>query len=153
MAHLKGWSMIEVYRTCVIPAPAKRVWVLVRDFNAMPEWNATIKSSTIEGGPADRIGCRRRLVFDDGSIWVHELTGLSDRDMTIAYAIVGVPETTRIPMRHYHATIRLEPVTDGDQCFVAWRATLDTDDEAAVRERANAVFQAGFDGLKRKFAP
>jgi hypothetical protein len=144
--------MIEVYRTSVIPAPIKPVWALVRDFNAMPEWNATIKSSVIENGPADRVGCRRRLVFDDGSTWIHELTGLSDTAMTIAYAIVGAPEATRVPIRNYHAMIRLEPVIDGDQCFIAWRATLETDDEAAVRERAGAVFQAGFDGLKRRFS-
>jgi hypothetical protein len=144
--------MIEVYGSSVIPAPVRHVWALVRDFNAMPEWNATIKTSTIENGPADRVGCRRRLVFDDGSIWTHELTGLSDAEMTIAYAIVGVPEVTRVPMRNYHAVIRLEPVIDGDQCFIAWRANLDTDHETAVRERAGAVFQAGFDGLKRKFA-
>jgi hypothetical protein len=144
--------MIEVYRTSVIPAPAARVWAVVRDFNAMPAWNATIRSSTIEDGPADRIGCRRVLTFDDGSIWTHALTGLSDREMTIAYTIVGVPEGTRVPMRDYHATIRLEPVIDGAQCFIAWRATLETDQEVAVRERAGAVFQAGFDGLKRLFA-
>jgi hypothetical protein len=144
--------MIEVYRTSVIRAPAKRVWAVVRDFNAMPAWNATVRSSTIENGPANRIGCRRRLVFDDGNTWIHELTGLSEREMTIAYAIVGVPEGTRVQMSDYHATIRLEPVTDGDQCFIAWRATLQTDQEAAVRERAHAVFQAGFDGLKRLLA-
>jgi len=144
--------MIEVYRTSVIPAPAKRVWALVRDFNAMPQWNATIRTSTIEDGPADRVGCRRRLVFDDGSTWIHALTGLSDTQMTLSYSIVGAPEVTRVPIRNYHATIHLEPVIDGDQCFIAWRATLDTDNESAVRERAGAVFQAGFDGLKRKFA-
>ena len=83
--------MIEVSRSAVIPAPAQRVWALVRDFNAMPEWNATIRSSTIEDGPADRIGCRRVLTFDDGSGWAHELTALSDAEMTIAYAIVGMP--------------------------------------------------------------
>jgi hypothetical protein len=144
--------MIEVHRSSVIAAPSARVWSLVRDFNAMPEWNATIRSSVIEDGPADRIGCRRVLIFDDGSVWTHELTGLSDSDMTISYAIVGMPPETRIPMRDYHATIRLEPVTDGDRCFIAWRATLETDQEEAVRERAGAVFQAGFEGLKRRLA-
>ena len=145
--------MLEVYRSSVIPAPAKRVWALVRDFNAMPEWNATIQSSAIENGPADRIGCRRLLTFDDGSLWTHELTGLSDAEMKISYAIVGAPALTKLPMRNYTATIRLEPVTDGDQCFIAWCATLETDQEGAVRQRAEAVFQAGFDGLKRKFPP
>jgi hypothetical protein len=144
--------MIEVYRTSVIAAPAPRVWALVRDFNAMPEWNATIRSSVIENGPADRIGCRRVLTFDDGSVWVHELTQHSDTEMTIGYAIVGTPPGTKIPMRDYRALIRLETVIDGDQCFIAWKATLETDQEAAVRERAQAVFQAGFDGLKRRFS-
>jgi uncharacterized protein YndB with AHSA1/START domain len=142
--------MLEVYRSSVIPAPAKRVWALVRDFNAMPEWNATIRSSSIENGPADRIGCRRILTFDDGSTWTHELTAFSDAEMTIAYAIVGTPPVTKIPMRDYRAVIRLEPVPDGDQCLITWRATLETDQEAAVRERAGAVFQAGFEGLKRR---
>jgi hypothetical protein len=143
--------MLEVFRSSVIAAPAQRVWALVRDFNAMPAWNATIRSSVIENGPADRIGCRRVLTFDDGSVWVHALTELSDAEMTIGYAIVGTPPGTKIPMRDYRAVIRLEPVIDGDQCFIAWRATLETDQEDAVRARAQAVFQAGFDGLKRHF--
>jgi len=145
--------MIEVTRSSVIAAPAKRVWALVRDFNAMPDWNAAIRSSTIEDGPADHIGCRRVLTFDDGSVWTHALTGLSDDAMTISYAIVGTPAVTRIPLRNYSASIRLEPITDGDLCFIAWRATFEADEAAAVRERAGAVFQAGFDGLKRKFQP
>jgi hypothetical protein len=144
--------MLEVLRSAVIPAPAGRVWALVRDFNAMPQWNATIRSSTIENGPADRIGCRRVLTFDDGGIWTHELTGLSDPEMTLSYAIVGIPVVTKLPMRSYRATIRLEPIVDGDQCFIAWRAWIDTDDAETVSQRANTVFQAGFDGLKRCFA-
>jgi uncharacterized protein YndB with AHSA1/START domain len=144
--------MIEVTSSTVIAAPARRVWALVRDFNAMPAWNATLRHSAIENGPADRIGCRRRLTFDDGSVWVHELTALSDAEMTIGYAIVGTPPGTRIPMRDYRAVIRLEPVPDGDHCRITWRATLETDQEEAVRARAEAVFQAGFDGLKHHFA-
>jgi hypothetical protein len=144
--------MIEVMRSSVIAAPAQRVWVLVRDFNAMPAWNAAIRSSMIENGPADRIGCRRVLTFDDGSVWIHELTQLSDAEMTVGYAIVGTPPGTKIPMRNYRAVIRLEPAIDGGQCFITWRATLETDQKDAVRERAQAVFQAGFDGLKQKFA-
>src|SRR5215510_706020 len=116
----------------------------------MPEWNATIRSCVIENGPADRIGCRRLLTFDDGSVCTHELTGLSDADMTIAYAIVGTPPVTKIPMHNYRAVIRLEPVTDGDRCFISWRATLETDRGDAVRERASAVFQDGFEGMKRR---
>ena len=143
--------MIEISASAVIPAPAPRVWALLRDFNAMPEWNATIRNSTIEQGPADRIGCRRALTFDDGSVWIHELTHLSEADMTIGYAIVGTPPNTQVPMRDYRALIRLEPVSGGHQCRVTWQATMETDMEDAVRARAQAVFQAGFDGLMRRF--
>src|SRR5262245_47589823 len=97
-------SQIEVYRSSVIPAPAPRVWTLIRDFNAMPHWNTTVRASRIEGGPADRIGCRRILTFDDDSVWTHELIGLSDPEMTLAYAIVGTPQPMRIPIRDYRAT-------------------------------------------------
>jgi len=141
--------MIEVERSAVIAAPEPRVWALLRDFNAMPAWNTTIRSSVIEEGPADRIGCRRVLTFDDGSVWIHELTRLSDAEMTIGYAIVGTPPGTMIPMRDYRAVIRLAAL-DGDHCRITWRATLETDQEEAVRSRAEAVFQAGFDGLNRR---
>jgi hypothetical protein len=140
--------MIEVYRSSVIAAPAKRVWALVRDFNSLPEWNGTVSASAIEDGPADRIGCRRVLSFDDGSIWIHELTDLSDQAMSISYTIVG---TEAAPIRDYQATIRLIDITDGGLCAIEWRASFETDDETGSRERAGAVFQAGFDGLKRKF--
>jgi hypothetical protein len=142
--------MIEVRRSCVIAAPARRVWALVRDFNAMPAWNATIRSSVIEDGPADRVGCRRVLTFDDGSIWTHELTGLSDNEMTISYAIVGMPPVTSLAMRNYRAVIQVEPMSDGERCRVDWSAALETDQEEAVRARAGAVFEAGFAGLQRR---
>ncbi len=144
--------MIEVYRSSVIAAPARRVWAVVRNFNAMPEWNAAISASAIEDGPADRIGCRRVLSFDDGGIWIHELTELSDEAMSISYKIVGMPEETKISLRDYYATIRLIDITDGGLCAIEWRARFETDNEDGVRERAGAVFQAGFDGLKRRFA-
>lgn len=142
--------MIEVQRSTPIAAPAERVWALLRDFNAMPEWNATIRKSVIENGPAHRLGCRRILTFDDGSVWTHELTGLSDAEMTIAYTIVGMPLVTQTPMRDYHAVIRVEPAGAADQCRVTWRATMETEWEEAVRERAEAVFEAGFAGLRRR---
>jgi hypothetical protein len=145
--------VIEVCRSSVIAAAPERVWALVRDFNAMPEWNATIRGSVIENGPADRIGCRRVLTFDDGSVWTHELTALSDANMTIAYAIVGMPPVTKIPMQNYRAVIHVEPMRDDAGCSITWRATLETDHEDLVRERAAAVFQAGFEGLRRKLGP
>jgi hypothetical protein len=118
----------------------------------MPAWNATIRSSRIEAGPADRIGCRRVLTFDDGGVWTHALTGLSDAERAISYAIVGTPESMRFPIADYRATIRLTAIAEGDLCLVEWRASFVTAHEAEMQERAGAVFQAGFEGLRRRLA-
>ena len=142
---------IEVYSSCIIPAVPERVWSLLRDFDAMPQWNAAVRSSRIEAGPSDRIGCRRVLTFDDGGVWTHELTGLSNPDMTLSYAIVDGPAEKRRAVHDYSAIIRVECVTEDDSSFVAWRAKF-WSDSFDMRERATAVFQAGFDGLKRKFS-
>jgi uncharacterized protein YndB with AHSA1/START domain len=143
--------MIEVHRSAVIPASAEQVWALLRDFNAMPEWNAAARSSVLENGPADRIGCRRVLTFEDGSVWTHELTGLSDAGLSISYAIVEPPAGARPLLRNYRATISVQPMAGDAACMVDWQARFDADDETAARERAAAVFQAGFDGLTQRF--
>ena len=70
--------MPGIVRSTVIATPAERAWALVRDFNAMPAWNDTVRASRIEDGPPDRVGCRRILTFDDGGIWTHALTRLDD---------------------------------------------------------------------------
>ena len=144
--------MFEICSNSVISAPAKRVWALLRDFNAMPEWNAAAKTSVIESGPPDRVGCRRVLTFDDGSAWTHELTSLSDAERIVSYAIVGAPPGRPPLLRNYSATIRVRPVAGDETCMVEWQARFDAFDEKAAQERATAVIKAGFDGLKRYFA-
>ena len=140
-----------------LPVSAARVWGLVRDFDAMPAWNASVRLSHIEDGPADRVGCRRVLVFDDGGTWVHQLTGLSDVDMTLEYRIVATPQPMRIPVWNYRSEIRVTAdcarVEDGvaEQCEVQWNAWFDTAHPDQMRLRAQQVFQQGFDGLRRHF--
>jgi uncharacterized protein YndB with AHSA1/START domain len=142
--------LIEVYSSAVIPAAPDLVWALLRDFDAMPQWNPTARTSRIEAGPADRIGCRRILTFDDGSEWTHELTALCEPERAISYAIIDGPPEKRAAIRNYFATMRVEWVTESDASFVTWRARFEGDTEE-MRPRAKAVFQAGLDGLKRRF--
>ncbi len=134
-----------------------RVWALIRDFDAMPAWNVSVRQSRIEDGPADRIGCRRVLVFDDGGTWSHQLTGLSDVDMKLQYRIVATPQPMRIPVWNYRAEIRVAADNaqgqDGEaqRCKIQWDAWFDTAHPDDMRMRARQVFQQGFAGLQRHF--
>lgn len=135
---------------------AAQAWGLVRDFDAMPAWNDTVRQSYIEDGPADRVGCRRVLVFDDGGVWTHRLTGLSDVDMKLQYSIVGTPEPMRIPVWNYRAQMRIIP-GDGNtlhaahpSCTVEWRADFETAHADEMTARARQVFETGLAGLRRR---
>jgi uncharacterized protein YndB with AHSA1/START domain len=143
--------MARVYVSSVIDAPAARVWERVRDFNAMPRWHPRIRESRIENGePSDRIGCVRDFRLQNGDRIREKLLGLSDYDMFCTYSILESP----MGVENYVATLRLTPVTDGDQTFAEWTAEFDCAPEREAELVGNiggGVFQGGFDALKRAF--
>jgi hypothetical protein len=142
----------------VLDVAAARAWNLIRDFDGMPAWNDSVRQSRIEDGPADRIGCRRVLVFDDGGVWTHQLTGLSDVDMKLQYSIVATPQPMRIPVWNYRAEMRIIPAGDEEAdganptCTIEWRAQFETAHVDEMKRRAAEVFDQGFAGLRRRLA-
>ncbi len=142
--------MPRVYISSVIGAPVAKVWEKVRDFNGLPRWHPRIRDSRIENGePSDRVGCIRDFHLQNGDRIREKLLGLSDFDYFCTYSILESP----MPLTGYVATLRLTPVTDGDQTFAEWTAEFDCADDAAedlVSGIGLNVFQAGFDALKRQ---
>lgn len=143
---------VSVTRRTELAAAPARVWALIRDFDAMPAWNASVLASRIEDGPADRVGCARVLDFGAGGVWVHRLTGLSDEDMVLQYRIVRGPEPAPMGLRDYRARLQVWPDASRpqDACVLEWRADFGTDQPEAMRERAAQVFEAGFAGLRAR---
>ena len=143
--------MTEVYESTVIGAPVDRVWALVRDFNALPQWVPGVVDSRIEGGgPADRVGCVRAFRLADGGALRERLLGLSDYEYRCRYAILDSP----MPLQDYTACLRLIPVTDGNRTFAEWSARFDCrpDDEAALIESiGQGVFRGGLASLTSRF--
>jgi hypothetical protein len=144
--------MVKVYTSTVIEAPAERVWAQIRDFNGLPSWHPAIAESRIEGRePADKIGCVRNFTTKDGGRIRERLLALSDFEFLCTYAILESP----MGVENYKATLKLTPVTDGNRCFAEWSAEFDC---APEKEKdlaqliGQAVFQGGFDGLKKRFA-
>lgn len=153
----KNHPTVAVSQSTALSVSAAQAWALIRDFDAMPTWNASVRQSRIEGGPADRVGCRRVLVFDDGGVWTHQLTGLSDVDLKLQYCIVATPQPMRIPVWNYRAEMRVladaghEPGSARPCCRVVWSAAFETAHAREMQERAGQVFEQGFAGLQRHF--
>lgn len=143
--------MAHVYTSSVISAPADRIWVAVRDFNALPQWHPNIAESRIEGAaPSDQVGCVRAFRLKDGGSIRERLLALSDYDYSCTYSILESP----MGVENYVATLKLTPITDGNHTFAEWSAEFECPEEretALVEEIGKGVFQIGFDGLKERF--
>ena len=143
--------MAKVYCSDIVPAPVSAVWAVVRDFNGLPGWTKFVAESRIEQGlAADRIGCIRNFRLTNGGRIRERLLALSDYDMSYSYSILESP----MGVTNYVSTLRLIPVTEGDQTFAEWSAGFDAapDREAALeREIGRDVFAAGLASLKSKF--
>jgi len=144
--------MVKVYASSAIDAPAERVWSQIRDFNSLPKWHPAVRDSQVESGlPPDQVGCVRNFTLKDGGKFREKLLTLSDYDYSYSYSILESP----LGVRNYVATLKVTPITDGNRAFVEWTAEFDCEPQ---RERelaeliGNAVFQGGFDALKRQFA-
>ncbi len=142
--------MVKVYASSVIEAPPDRVWAVIRDFNALPDWHPAIASSRIENDePSDKVGCIRNFTLQDGGIIREQLLSLSDYDYLCTYSILSSP----MGVRDYKATLKLTPVTDGNRTFAEWSADFACDPgrERELQEQiGRGVFQGGFDALKAR---
>ncbi|MEM1400809.1 MAG: SRPBCC family protein [Pseudomonadota bacterium] len=145
--------MAKVYASAVIGAPADAVWQVVRNFNDLPGWHPGVSESRIEEArPADQIGCVRDFRLSDGGRIRERLLALSDFDYSYTYSILESP----MGVENYVATLKLTPVTDGDQTFAEWSADFDCPaerEQELVSTIGQGVFQTGFDALKNRFGP
>ena len=145
--------MTKVFVSAVIDAPIERVWGKVRDFNNLPKWHPKFSRSHIEDGlPSDRIGCIRNFDIAGGGGTIRErLLTLSDIDHTFTYCILTSP----LPVAGYVATLKLYPVTVGNQTLGMWTAEFDVTSgkEADVVDAVgNGTFGKAFEVLNERLA-
>src|SRR4051812_14281799 len=144
--------MAKVYASIVIPAHAGAVWEVIRDFNALPKWTPFVAESRIEqNAAADKVGCIRNFRLKDGGRIRERLLALSDYEMSCTYSILESP----MGVENYLATLRLIPVTEGDQTFAEWSAEFDAAPEreaGLIDDIGRNVFAAGLNALKSRFS-
>lgn len=136
------------YNSCVVSAPADRVWALLRNFHDFSWAPDVVESVEVVGSAAaDQIGARRIL---NGAF--HEtLRALDDEARELKYTIDdGPPPVSKDQVRHYVGTLRVHPVTDGDRAFVEWSSSWESS-QGGVAEFCNPIYQALLSSLQAHF--
>jgi NADPH:quinone reductase len=143
--------MVEVIRSTIVDAPIDQVWVILRDFNGHGTWHPAVSKSRIEDAvPVDMIGAIRDFELSDGSRIREQLLSLSDQAKSIEYYIVDAP----LPLIGYVASMKLIPVTDGQQTYWQWhsRFTAPKFRETAMAQLvAENIYESGFRAVKQMF--
>ncbi|RJL20818.1 SRPBCC family protein [Bailinhaonella thermotolerans] len=138
------------YASSVLPATADEVWRYLRDFGNFAEWHPAIETCAIESGDPAKPGCVRRLVGPDGSVFLERLAELDDEERVQAYDFVESP----FPVRDFHATLRVAPVTETEEAFVEWRATFEAAPADALKMQkifSRGVFGVGLRELRKRY--
>lgn len=140
--------MVEVRRSAIIDAPIEQVWALLRDFNGHESWHPAVKTSRIEdGAPPDMVGAVRDFQLADGSRIREQLLSLDDHDFSFTYCILDAP----IPLMGYVASVKLQPVTEGNGTFWDWRSRFvapPSQEREMVRLVGEHIYAAGFRALR-----
>ena len=143
--------MTRVFTSAVINAHIDKVWMNIRDFNALPNWHPAIANSYIENGePSDKVGCIRNFNLQEGGNIREKLLVLRDLDYLFSYSILESP----MPLTNYVATVQLKPITDGDRTYAEWTAIFDCDpqdENHLINLVGDGVFLIGFNGLNQIF--
>jgi hypothetical protein len=145
--------MTKVFVSAVIDAPVEKVWSKMRDFNGLPDWHPRFSRSHIEGGlRSDTIGCVRNFDITGGAGTIRErLLELSDRDYAMTYCILEAP----LPVEDYVATLKLYPITVGNQTLGTWTAEFRVTKATAndvVDAVGNGTFGKAFEVLNQLLA-
>jgi NADPH:quinone reductase-like Zn-dependent oxidoreductase len=143
---------ISVIQSAVIDAPIERVWAVLRDFSSQESWHPAVLRSRMENDAAgDVVGGVRQLSLTDGAEQREQLLSHNDCEYTFTYCIIDSP----LPLFDYMATVRLKPVTDGNQTFWDWRTQFRAPDERAAKLKSmvqEQICEAGFAGLRTYLA-
>jgi hypothetical protein len=135
--------MTQINLSTKLPASASRVWELVGGFNALPDWHPAIEKSELSEN-----GRVRTLTLADGARLVERLQKHDDRSRSYSYAIAASP----LPIADYSATIRIRDA-GAEGCVMEWSGSFEPHGvpEAEARQAITAIYESGFESLRRMF--
>lgn len=134
--------MPKVCVTLALDAEADLVWQRIGGFHSLPDWNRTVRDSTMHEG-----GRLRRLETADGAVIVERLLEFSEAGRSYRYSI----EASALPMTGYQATLRVLAGPAAGACAVEWSSSFyaEPEQEAPLAALFERLYRAGLDELKR----
>lgn len=127
-----------------LAAAPDKVWAAIGDFCSIASWHPVVakcEETEVDGKKV------RTLTTGDGAVLVEPLENWDDAGMAYTYRIQSSP----LPVDNYVSTIKVWPA--GEASTVEWSSTFDpkgASEEDAVKV-ITTIYQAGFEGLKKKF--
>lgn len=147
-----GWRPAKVFCSSAIAAPLGTVWAQARDFAGMGDWHPDVREMHMQAGArGDQVGAARDFAMNGGRL-VERLTWLSDVEHAYRYTIEASP----MPWLHYHAGLRLYPISADDTTLGVWTAdwvASAQDDLTLIPTVHTSVFQKAFDTLEERLRP
>ncbi|GMQ89894.1 MAG: SRPBCC family protein [Gammaproteobacteria bacterium] len=136
--------MTKVSMTTQVPVSADKIWDLIGQFNALPDWHPAIEKSELEED-----GQVRRLSLVGGGSIVERLEKIDEDEHLYRYSILESP----LPVTDYVAELRVRPGKEGEGCTIEWSSEFDPKgaSTADATEVIRGIYQAGFDNLKKLF--
>ena len=136
--------MAEVLVTEDLPAPATKIWGLVRDFGGIQKWlGDMVQGLELEG---EGVGAIRIISLPGGTKLYEQLKEFNEEERSFSYAIV---RESPLPVSDYLAKLKLVE-TGADSCRIEWSSTFEpvgiSDSDA--RPMIEGIYTSGIAGLK-----
>jgi Polyketide cyclase / dehydrase and lipid transport len=138
--------MSKVSLSTKLPVPARTVWDTVGGFNNLAKWHPAVARSDEAKKGTETV---RTLTLHGGGTIVERLDSKDDKSRSYTYSILEGP----LPVRKYHATLKVSENTDGTGCTFEWASEFEpsgapaSDAEKVIR----GIYEAGFDSLRKMF--
>jgi mxaD protein len=149
----------QANESIVINETVETVWTVVKQFDAISNWNPDVKESTGDG--KNEAGAIRTITLQNGESFTEELDYYSDAEHKYKYRIKK-ENVQALPISSHSSTLQVSAGDDANTSVVSLKSRFyrgDTgntppenlNDDAAVKAMT-AFFKNGLEGLKKKLS-
>ena len=141
--------MGQCYNSIVIQASVEDVWNKIKSFHDLSWAPKVITSVEVIGDRgAAEVGARRKL----NNAFEETLTVFDEQGRTFSYSIDDGPGPVAAgAVKNYIGKVTVSPVTATGESFVTWASTYESENEDAVSEFCNPIYQALLGDLAAQF--
>jgi hypothetical protein len=138
--------MGQCYNSTIVDSGIEGTWEVIRDFHELG-WATGVVTKLEKVGDVDGDTPGARRILNDA---FHEtLRSIDDEAYTFSYSIDNGPGPVAADaVSNYLGTVSLHAVTDSGQTFVVWTSSYESDQNDAVAELCNPIYQALLSVLK-----